>query len=58
MAPTARAWTEQQNYAVGSDIHIHCEVQGYPQPRVTWFKDNNQIAPSDRLQLAGINRFF
>lgn len=57
MAPIARAWTEQQNYPVGADIHIHCEVQGYPQPRVTWYKDNNQVTSSDRLQHAGILQF-
>ena len=36
-----------------SDLLIHCEVQGYPQPTVTWYKDNNPILPTDRVSITG-----
>ena len=55
VAPIARAWTERSGYQTGSDITINCDVQGFPESRVTWYKDNNVIEPSDRVQLTGNN---
>ncbi|XP_046445127.1 papilin-like isoform X2 [Daphnia pulex] len=55
VAPNARAWAERSNYPVDSDIQIHCDVQGYPQPTVTWYKDNNPILPTDRVSVTGNN---
>jgi hypothetical protein len=54
VAPNARAWAERSNYPVDSDIQIHCDVQGYPQPTVTWYKDNNPILPTDRVSVTGM----
>lgn len=51
MAPTARVWSEQSSYSVGTDVQVHCDVQGYPESRVTWYKDNNQIQPTDRITI-------
>ena len=30
-------------YAVGSSFSIQCEVEGYPPPTITWFKDDVEI---------------
>lgn len=40
-------------FAVGADIAIHCEIEGYPTPNVSWFKDDNEIVPSNRIQISG-----
>lgn len=40
-------------FAVGSDMSIQCDVQGYPKPIVTWYKDDVEIQRSDRIQISG-----
>jgi len=51
VAPNCRAWTERTSYSVGSEIAINCDVQGYPEPRVTWYKDESRIIADNRIQL-------
>ncbi|XP_044730136.1 papilin isoform X2 [Chrysoperla carnea] len=43
-------------YAVGEEISIPCNVDGYPIPRVQWFKDNRRIEPSTRFNITEGNR--
>lgn len=40
-------------FAVGGDLVIQCEVGGYPQPIVTWTKDEVELQPSERIQITG-----
>ncbi|XP_055847560.1 papilin isoform X2 [Episyrphus balteatus] len=39
------------NYTIGSDVVLTCEVGGYPTPNVTWFKDSKQVFSSNRIQI-------
>lgn len=34
---------EKQEFGVGSDISIPCDVDGHPVPQVFWYKDNRVI---------------
>nr|CAD7588890.1 unnamed protein product [Timema genevievae] len=42
----------QTVFPVGSDISIPCDVDGYPIPRVTWYKDGQPLQSEDRLQIS------
>lgn len=53
MPVRANITTNDQRYPVGSDIQIPCEVMGYPEPQVQWYKDGVAIHPSDRIQISG-----
>ncbi|XP_065332270.1 papilin isoform X3 [Cloeon dipterum] len=46
----------QTTYSTGSSLSIICEVDGYPIPRVYWFKDNTRLEPSDRVIFSEGNR--
>nr|CAD7197384.1 unnamed protein product [Timema douglasi] len=46
----------QTVFPVGSDISIPCDVDGYPIPRVTWYKDGQPLQPEDRLQISESHR--
>lgn len=38
---------KQETYApVGTNIRLDCCVKGYPQPNITWFKDDKPIQKS------------
>ncbi|XP_046408393.1 papilin-like [Ischnura elegans] len=43
-------------YPVSSDISIPCHVEGYPIPRVLWYKDDSILEYTERVQLADPNR--
>lgn len=43
----------QTQYPVGSDISIPCDVEGYPIPRVVWYKDNKLLQSSGKYQITG-----
>jgi len=30
-------------YSIGSSFSIQCEVEGYPTPTVTWYKDDVEV---------------
>ncbi|CAG2058286.1 unnamed protein product, partial [Timema podura] len=46
----------QTVFPVGSDISIPCDVDGYPIPRVTWYKDGQPLQSEDRLQISESHR--
>ncbi|XP_046402802.1 LOW QUALITY PROTEIN: papilin [Ischnura elegans] len=46
----------QTTYPVSSDISIPCHVEGYPIPRVLWYKDDSILENTERVQLADPNR--
>lgn len=43
-------------FAVGSEIQIQCDVQGYPTPTVTWYKNDEEIYPSQRVRISGTGK--
>ncbi|XP_071454258.1 papilin isoform X2 [Hetaerina americana] len=43
-------------FPVSSDISIPCQVEGYPIPRVVWYKDEALLENSERVQIADPNR--
>lgn len=40
-------------YPLDSDVTIPCDVEGYPVPRVLWFKDNDLLQPSRKIEITG-----
>ncbi|CAK9814021.1 Ppn [Anthophora quadrimaculata] len=46
----------QTQFPEGSDVSIACYVDGYPSPRVQWFKDDVLIIPNNRIQISELNR--
>lgn len=40
-------------FAVGVDINLQCEITGWPTPVVTWYKDDVELSPSDRIEITG-----
>ncbi|KAF3430423.1 hypothetical protein E2986_10746, partial [Frieseomelitta varia] len=53
---TANISIGQNQFPEGSDITIACNVDGYPIPRVSWYKDNELIHPNNRIQITDLNR--
>lgn len=43
-----------QNFGVGSEIAITCNVGGYPAPTVQWYKNDVEIVPDSRIQILGM----
>ncbi|XP_003736478.2 papilin isoform X2 [Drosophila pseudoobscura] len=41
----------KNSYSPGSTIAISCSVQGYPEPNVTWTKDNTPLYSNERIQI-------
>ncbi|KAG0713545.1 Papilin [Chionoecetes opilio] len=41
------------DFSPHSTIHIPCEVHGVPEPKVTWFKEDNQITSSRKYAIEG-----
>lgn len=39
------------NATQGSVIMLNCEVTGYPDPTVTWYKDGSLLATDDRVMV-------
>ena len=56
MPVTANISIGQSQFPEGSDITIACNVDGYPIPRVFWYKDNELIHQNNRIQITG--RYF
>lgn len=44
---------QQEQWPEGSDISIACEVDGYPIPRVEWFKNDVPIEVDNRIRISG-----
>ena len=53
MPPSVRAWTERSTYAVGAEVSVHCDVSGNPPPQVNWYKDDQPVVVSERVQITG-----
>ena len=52
---------EKSVFAVGSEVNIPCEVEGYPIPRVLWYHEENLIpenGPRHRVLGKLINQYF
>lgn len=43
----------QSQFPEGSDISIACTVDGYPIPRVLWYKDDELIRTNNRIKISG-----
>ncbi|XP_044011690.1 papilin isoform X3 [Aphidius gifuensis] len=43
-------------YPVGSEINIGCSVDGYPIPKVLWYKDGDIIRTDGRITISESNR--
>ncbi|XP_077270107.1 proteoglycan-like sulfated glycoprotein papilin isoform X5 [Temnothorax americanus] len=46
----------QSQFPEGSDISIACTVDGYPIPRVLWYKDDELIQTNNRIKISELNR--
>ncbi|XP_035723305.1 papilin-like isoform X5 [Vespa mandarinia] len=46
----------QAQFPEGSDISIGCAIDGYPIPRVLWYKDDNLIQTNNRVKISEANR--
>ncbi|XP_011062335.1 PREDICTED: papilin [Acromyrmex echinatior] len=46
----------QSQFPEGSDISIACDVDGYPIPRVLWYKDDELIRTNNRIKISELNR--
>lgn len=44
---------EQSQFPEGSEISIGCGVDGYPIPRVLWYKNNELIRTDNRIKISG-----
>lgn len=33
------------------DLELSCEVEGHPEPKVTWLKNGEEIKPNDYIQV-------
>ncbi|CAL1675129.1 unnamed protein product [Lasius platythorax] len=46
----------QSHFPEGSDISISCAVDGYPIPRVLWYKNDELIRTDNRIKISELNR--
>ncbi|XP_070527125.1 papilin isoform X2 [Cardiocondyla obscurior] len=46
----------QSQFPEGSDISIACNVDGYPIPRVLWYKNDELIQTNNRIMISELNR--
>ena len=40
-----------QRVTEGQPLTLHCRVEGEPTPELVWYKDGEQIRPSERCRL-------
>jgi hypothetical protein len=38
---------------VGQEIALYCNVSGEPTPQIIWYKDADEIQPSERVEING-----
>ncbi|XP_022911513.1 papilin isoform X2 [Onthophagus taurus] len=48
---TANITLKDTKFPLNTDIHIPCNVDGYPLPHVQWYKDGGPIYPNDRIEI-------
>ncbi|XP_059480274.1 papilin isoform X2 [Neocloeon triangulifer] len=46
------------SYAIDTNLNIKCDVDGYPIPEVTWFKDDQRLEASERVQITENHELF
>ncbi len=56
-APEYLKGLQDQEVTEGSEVHFRCKLNGYPQPRVTWYKDGKKLKNSDKYRM-GKSHFF
>jgi myosin-light-chain kinase len=50
-APRITARLQDVRVQEGQPLKLYCKIEGDPLPEITWFKDGEKVAPSDRLVL-------
>ena len=40
-------------FGIGANVTLDCQVEGYPKPYVTWFRNDAEIQQSYRVQITG-----
>jgi hypothetical protein len=40
-----------QRVVEGQPLKLHCKVEADPTPELVWYKDGEQVRPSERIQL-------
>lgn len=48
-APSFPLSLEDVEADLDTTISLEVQVKGHPRPEVTWFKDGDEIQPSDRI---------
>lgn len=46
----------QRVFPVGGDVSIPCQADGFPIPKVTWYRDGMRLDPSDTIRISESNR--
>ena len=36
---------------IGNSVKFRCKINGYPNPKVLWFKDGKRLKPSDAVKM-------
>lgn len=42
-----------RTFKIGGEIHLCCNTTGKPLPDVKWYKDNQELEPSSRVEFPG-----
>ena len=45
--------TDKETFVTGDHVTLKCEATGYPLPKVTWYRNDEPIAESDKFSLSG-----
>ncbi|XP_048849286.1 hemicentin-2-like [Brienomyrus brachyistius] len=53
-SPSVTLWPKLVTTVLGSRVTLHCQVSGYPLPRITWSKQGRSVQTGGRVTL-GIN---
>ncbi|XP_072442898.1 basement membrane-specific heparan sulfate proteoglycan core protein isoform X5 [Chiloscyllium punctatum] len=49
-APTVRVHPSRTSVGEGEMLELHCQVTGYPQPRITWYKVAGTLSANHQVQ--------
>ena len=44
------------NLQLGASLQLVCQVTGYPEPRVTFFRGNNRLATNENYMIGKLKR--
>lgn len=45
--------TKGNAFSVSTEILLNCNVTGEPEPEISWYKDDQSIALTDRISIDG-----